>query len=707
PKAIKEGYLCKIKAQTIPLKLDLTGVGMQAGDYKTSDLGTALDPYLYQIADEMVKYCMDRKTVVFLPLIKTSQKFRDILESKGFRAAEVNGTSQDRAEVLGDFEGGKYDVLCNSMLLTEGWDCPPVDCIVVLRPTKIRSLYCLDTETEVLTIEGWKKQVKPGELVAAFDPLTNSIQYIPALDSVRRPLESDEYFCSIQSSSIDIRVTNKHRMIYDNKRKTGWKFIEAEHLASLTSGSYIPVSGYANFPGVPLTDAELRFIGWVMTDGTINKHNNAITITQGEHQPWLEDIETCIKECGFKYNRFERERSSQYKSNSKCIVWTISKGKPRGRDTHLSGWEKLENYISKDFHENLFDMTEQQFDVLLQAIHLGDGSKQDGQEWTRRSYHINTGNHIFAERLQIMGILRGYKANISEMSYNQNPIYVVHLKKKIYANIGQSYDDRPTWKKELYRPEWCWCIETGLGTLVTRRNGKVAIVGNCQMVGRGTRLFDDKDHLLLLDFLWHTERHELCHPAHLICKSPEVAEIMTKNIEEAGCPVDIEEAEVQASEDAVQAREEALANQLREMRHRKRKLVDPLQFEMSIQAEDLAGYVPAFGWECGPPSVAQIQTLEKLGIFPDEIDNAGKATKLLDKLNIRRMEGLTTPKQIRFLERKGFKHVGTWQFEAAKKLIDRIAASGWRVPRGINPSEYRPVEPNPEQIADNMFGWGM
>ena len=37
--------------------------------------------------------------------------------------------------------GGDYDVLCNSMLLTEGWDCPSVDCIVVLRPTKVRSLY--------------------------------------------------------------------------------------------------------------------------------------------------------------------------------------------------------------------------------------------------------------------------------------------------------------------------------------------------------------------------------------------------------------------------------------------------------------------------------------------------------------------------------------------------------------------------------------
>ena len=136
PKAIKAGYLSPIKALTIPLKLDLSGVAMQSGDFKAGDIATALDPYLYQIADEMEKYCKNRKTVVFLPLVKTSQKFRDILIEKGFKAAEVNGESKDRAEVLEAFDRGDYNVLCNSMLLTEGWDCPSVDCIVVLRPTR-------------------------------------------------------------------------------------------------------------------------------------------------------------------------------------------------------------------------------------------------------------------------------------------------------------------------------------------------------------------------------------------------------------------------------------------------------------------------------------------------------------------------------------------------------------------------------------------
>lgn len=55
PRAIREGYLCPIKALTIPLNLDLTGVSVQAGDFRAADLDTALEPYLYQIADEMLR----------------------------------------------------------------------------------------------------------------------------------------------------------------------------------------------------------------------------------------------------------------------------------------------------------------------------------------------------------------------------------------------------------------------------------------------------------------------------------------------------------------------------------------------------------------------------------------------------------------------------------------------------------------------------
>jgi len=302
----------------------------------------------------MKSYCLNRKTVVFLPLIKTSQKFRDILNQSGFLAEEVNGESSNRKEILDDFDSGKYNVLCNSMLLTEGWDCPSVDCVIVLRPTKIRSLYS-------------------------------------------------------------------------------------------------------------------------------------------------------------------------------------------------------------------------------------------------------------------------------------------------------------------------------------------------QMVGRGTRLCEGKTELLLLDFLWHTERHELCRPACLIAENDEVARKMTEKMAESGMPSDLEQIENESSAEVVAQREESLAKTLSKMKKRKRQLVDPLQFELSIQAEDLSSYVPAFGWEMSPPTEKQKNTLEKLGIFPDEIDNAGKAKLILDKLEKRRIEGLATPKQIRRLEMYNFRHVGSWTFEQASNMIQRIACLGWKnVPNGIDPETYVP-----------------
>lgn len=352
-RAVKEGYLCRILAQTVPLSLDLSGVAVQNGDYAAGDLGEALEPYLESVAAAMESYCRGRRTVVFLPLVSTSQRFRDILQNHGFRAAEVNGNSPDRAETLAAFQAGEYDVLCNAMLLTEGWDCPAVDCIVCLRPTKVRSLYC-------------------------------------------------------------------------------------------------------------------------------------------------------------------------------------------------------------------------------------------------------------------------------------------------------------------------------------------------QMVGRGTRLYPGKDHLLLLDFLWMTDRHDLVRPASLTARSAEVAERMTKAMED-GEAVDLEEAEERAQADVVAEREAALARQLKEMRTRQAKLVDPLQYAYSIGAEDLANYEPTFMWESAPATEKQIAALEKAGINPGSIPNSGMASLILSRLFARREAGLATPKQIRVLERKGFLHVGEWSFKDASAMIGRCATNGWQLPRGFNPAAYVPT----------------
>lgn len=137
--AIQDGYLCEIVAKTLPLEIDMNSVKVSVGDFEVNSIATALEPYLPQIANAIQIHASARKTVVFCPLISVARELAAMIPG----AREVNGGSADRKEVLEWFDkAGPGSVLCNAMLLTEGWDCPSVDCVVVLRPTKVRSLYC-------------------------------------------------------------------------------------------------------------------------------------------------------------------------------------------------------------------------------------------------------------------------------------------------------------------------------------------------------------------------------------------------------------------------------------------------------------------------------------------------------------------------------------------------------------------------------------
>ena len=694
--AIKDGYLSPIHAQTIPLRIDLRGVAKQAGDYQAAGLGAALAPYLHQICREIKQRCADRKTIVFTPLISISREMLAIFKEEGVsEVREVNGDSADRAETLEWFASApKGCVLLNSMLLTEGYDEPSVDCIVVLRATKVRSLFCLDEQTEVLTRNGWKRDVNIGEEVLAFDKDTDETRFVPTLAKVRRPLNDDECFYSIMGQSCDIRVTNKHRMLFDNKRRLGWKFKTAEEVAALKDGAYIPMCGHGKFKGVPLTDAEIEFIGWVMSDGSINKLTHGIAISQSSHHvEYCEMIERCIVACGFKFGKHIVKRDTQYNQNGDNIVWTISHGKPRGRDKHLSGWARLEPWISKDLSERLYDMTEAQFDLLLKTVWLGDGKKA----W-KTSFHIGKGNKTFIERLQAMAIQRGWRASVSveraDGVLRKHDLWYIHAKKQNYVKVGARHGDHAQWQKESGRGESCWCVETELGTIVTRRNGKVAIMGNCQMVGRGTRLSPEtgKKNLLLLDFLWLTATHDLCRPACLLSEDPNVCEEITHKTEKkTGADEDIEispELVDEAESEFTKKCKDTLAKRLEAQSHKKGKLFDALQYAALTGATDLAN-VPTTLQEDDRPTLEQVDRLEKLG-FACPGSKAG-AEKLLNAYQQRVDDGLSTHKQIKFLTSRGFQDVKYWTLRDAEKMIRRIAAVGWnRLPAGVDPATYVP-----------------
>jgi superfamily II DNA or RNA helicase len=138
---IKDHWLCPIRIKTVPLKIDISAVGMRAGDYSEEELAQSIEPMLHELADAICVNVADRKTLIFTPLVRTADQFADILRQRGLAAESVCGESPDRKGILSRFASGETGVLCNAMLLTEGYDEPSIDCVIPLRPTTIRSLY--------------------------------------------------------------------------------------------------------------------------------------------------------------------------------------------------------------------------------------------------------------------------------------------------------------------------------------------------------------------------------------------------------------------------------------------------------------------------------------------------------------------------------------------------------------------------------------
>lgn len=203
-----------------------------------------------------------------------------------------------------------------------------------------------------------------------------------------------------------------------------------------------------------------------------------------------------------------------------------------------------------------------------------------------------------------------------------------------------------------------------------------------QMIGRGTRIHPGKKNLLLIDNLFLTERHQLCRPAHLFVDDPEVADKITEISErDPGGEMDLTDVEMEkARAEVIKDREAALAKKLAEMRHRKRDLVDPLQYAVSIVAPELVDYTPALAGESQPPTETQINALAKCGIFPSDVQSSGHADAILKAFSARKDKGLAEPRQIRILERYKIKGAGQMKYEYAQTLIRRIAANGWRRP---------------------------
>lgn len=143
---IDEGYLVPLKVLTLPVVVDISKVHQtmtaDGMEYDRSELDTTIAPYFEEICRLVLEHAKDRQIIAYLPLIKSSKAFVEVAKH-GFdiNARHVDGKSSDRKEIVDAFERGEFQLLSNSALLTTGWDCPLVDCLLNLAPTRSVGLF--------------------------------------------------------------------------------------------------------------------------------------------------------------------------------------------------------------------------------------------------------------------------------------------------------------------------------------------------------------------------------------------------------------------------------------------------------------------------------------------------------------------------------------------------------------------------------------
>lgn len=457
------------------------------------------------------------KTIVFSPTVEHGRELCAAFAAAGFNFQQVSyldRSEEERAAKIEEFRRPNSQIhgLVSCGVLTKGFDC-------------------FDNATELLTPEGWKGigEFHKGDAIYGYNRETEKIEIVDVEGYDERPLRDGERMVAIKSQRFDIRTTEGHQFhIKYRDPQTGGSLSKnfltktAAEMVDRKSAFAIPLSGECEFPGVALSDDELRLIAWFMTDGCITRSTFSIT----QSKPFKHEIRALLQRLNMDFRERERQPVATAYANSKpAIEFAIPKGVAGGAMAR-SGWAKLERYLSKDVSPLLGAMTREQFRVFWDELLKGDGTKQGnkaGWLWCDRKTQADAYTH--------MAVVRGFSASFStQITKAGKAMYVVSVRDAQWLKTEPKSDLGASFKFDGAKPnERVWCVKNRLSTVVARRGGKIAIVGNCpdirigvsckpyrkslsshmQEIGRVMRPAPGKEIALWLDHAGNLERFAL------------------------------------------------------------------------------------------------------------------------------------------------------------------------------------------------------
>jgi len=142
---IKRGYVSDYDLYAPKLNIDLSQVSMSGADFNNEQLGeTMCDRKIY---GDIIKYYREladgKQSIAYCVNIKHSKSICELFNSVGIPAVHMDASTSEneRDQIMEDFRNGKYTILCNCNLISEGITLPECDCCLLLRPTQSETLY--------------------------------------------------------------------------------------------------------------------------------------------------------------------------------------------------------------------------------------------------------------------------------------------------------------------------------------------------------------------------------------------------------------------------------------------------------------------------------------------------------------------------------------------------------------------------------------
>lgn len=142
---IEQGWLARLKGYRVTTNVDLTNVEVTEGDFIQSQLEDAVNNSYRNklVVDTYINICPNKKTIVFAAGVDHAAKLVKEFRRNNVQAELIVGDTpdQERSDILQKFKNGSISVLVNVGVLTEGFDEPSVEVILLARPTKSNLLY--------------------------------------------------------------------------------------------------------------------------------------------------------------------------------------------------------------------------------------------------------------------------------------------------------------------------------------------------------------------------------------------------------------------------------------------------------------------------------------------------------------------------------------------------------------------------------------